>query len=153
MLDDSHKTVRKCRLWVYIDDADHPFAFFDFTPTHAGDGPREFLRGYSGFLQADAYRGYDAIYDGEAIREVACRAHARRKFHDARASDPPNAHAALGLIAELYAVEDGLRQRTKLERLDSRQTHALPVLIRLRNWLKQQKTSSLPMSSIAMAIK
>jgi hypothetical protein len=92
----------------------------------APDRSWKFL-GYRGFLQADTYRGYDAIYDGGAIREVACRAHALRKFHDARVSDPPNAHAVLGLSAELYPIEDGLiTDRVGTARVPANARHAGP---------------------------
>ncbi len=42
------------------------------------------------YLHADAFTGYDAIFLGPqaAIREVACWAHARRKFFDAVKSYP-----------------------------------------------------------------
>jgi transposase len=46
------------------------------------------LEGYEGYLQADAYSAYDAIYAGKKIIEVGCWAHARRKFDEAKTSDP-----------------------------------------------------------------
>ena len=52
------------RFWVYIGDADHPYSVYDFTLSRARDGPAAFLKDYRGFLQADAYGGYDGIYLG-----------------------------------------------------------------------------------------
>lgn len=78
------------------------------------DGPRRFLRGWNGNLQADAFGGDDRIYAGEAggkVIEVACWSHARRKFYDARESDPVVSNQALAYIRLLYAVETEARQR------------------------------------------
>ena len=64
----------KGRFWVYIGNDDHPYSVYDFTMSRGRDGPAAFLKGYHGFLQADAYGGYDGIFlgsDGQ-IEEVAC---------------------------------------------------------------------------------
>ena len=70
------------RFWPYVGDPLHPLTVFDFTTTHQRDGPAAFLKDYRGYLQADAFSGYDGIYlesQGRII-EVACWAHARRKY-------------------------------------------------------------------------
>ena len=98
----------KGRFWVYIGDAEHPYSVYDFTMSRARDGPAAFLNGYRGFLQADAYGGYDGIFLGSdgTIEEVACWAHARRKFYDARSNAPREANQILEWIQQLYDVED-----------------------------------------------
>ena len=70
---------RQGRFWTYIGEQ-HPYSVYDFTESRARDGPAQFLAGFKGYLHADAYGGYDHIYLGsnDAIREVACWAHARR---------------------------------------------------------------------------
>ena len=85
---------------------------YDFTESRARDGPAKFLAGFQGYLHADAYGGYDHIYLGsnDAIREVACWAHARRKFFDARHSSPRDAHQILEWIRQLYDIEDQARE-------------------------------------------
>jgi hypothetical protein len=73
-----------------------------------------FLRNFRGYLHADAYAGYDAIFlgSGSKIVEVACWAHARRKFFDARKNYPREAHQMLEWIGQLYDIEDrGQRRR------------------------------------------
>ena len=68
----------KARFWVCIGDALHPYSVYDFTMSRSRDGPAAFLKDYRGFLQADAYGGYDGIFlgsDGEIV-EVACWGHA-----------------------------------------------------------------------------
>ena len=74
----------KGRFWAYIGDAEHPYSVYDFTMSRARDGPATFLADYHGYLQADAYGGYDGIFLGSngTIVEVACWAHARRKFYE-----------------------------------------------------------------------
>ena len=86
-------TTDKAHLWIYWGDRDHPLNVFDFTVNRTRDGPQNFLKNYRGYLHADAFSGYDGLYlpgprDGlAAIIEVACNAHARRKFHEAQGSD------------------------------------------------------------------
>ena len=62
------------RFWVYIGDGNHPYSVYDFTMSRARDGPAAVLKDYRGFLQADAYGGYDGIFHGSdgGILEVAC---------------------------------------------------------------------------------
>src|SRR5260370_33364730 len=70
-------------------------------------GPAEFLRSYRGYLQADAYPGYDAMFKnryGELI-EVLCWAHVRRYFYEAQAKDVARATVVLGYVGMLYDVE------------------------------------------------
>ena len=68
----------KGRFWAYIGDDGHPYTVYDFTMSHSRDGPAAFLSGYEGFLQADAFAGYDGIFLGSdgGILEVACWARA-----------------------------------------------------------------------------
>ncbi len=73
----------------------HPYAVYDFTLTRERDGPREFLGGFSGYLQADAYSGYDCIYAGDTVQEVACWIHAHRYWRQARDNDPVRTNTAL----------------------------------------------------------
>src|SRR6185312_6702938 len=91
---------RTARFWLYHGDRDHPYDVYDFTTSRERDGPKDFLVGFTGYLQADAYSGYDGIYIGSqtTIVEVACWAHARRKFYDARSSAPGHAELILGGI-------------------------------------------------------
>jgi transposase len=90
VLDQDRTQTRTGRFWVYLGDPDHPFTVFTYTPSRNRDGPQQFLKNWSGYLQADAFGGYDGIYAGQAgghVTEVACWAHARRKFYEARTSD------------------------------------------------------------------
>jgi transposase len=109
---------RTARFWAYLGDSEHPFEVYDFTVSRERHGPQDFLRDYSGYLQADAYGGYDGVYlkSNGTIKEVACWAHCRRYWYKAREEDPARAHHALAIITRLYEVERATR--------DMKNTHA-----------------------------
>jgi transposase len=142
------------RFWVYIGDDQHPYSAYDFTLSRTRDGPAEFLKDYRGFLQADAYGGYDGIYlDSEGrIVEVACWAHARRKFFDAVTNAPREANQVLEWIRQLYDIEDRARDFTPAARQVLRQQEALPILDRLENYLAELKQRNLPKSALVKAV-
>jgi transposase len=159
ILDPPPGATRLGRLWVYLGDAQHPYNVFDFTPNRERVGPQRFLANFQGFLQADAYTGYDGLYlphaDGVArVFEVACNAHARRKFHDARAADAARSHQALAYYGQLYEIErraKGLQADEALRR-QMRQDLAVPILEQMEKWLKDQKDQVLPKSPMGEAI-
>jgi transposase len=107
VLDRKLPFARTGRIWPYCGDADHPVTLFDYTPTRERAGPEKFLAGYRGYLQADAYGGYDAFFKNpeRGLIEVGCMAHARRHFRKALESDQARTGPALLLIAQLYRVE------------------------------------------------
>lgn len=120
VLDRSRTQTRTGRFWVYLGEPDHPYTVFAYTPSRSRDGPMAFLRGWGKdervYLQADAFGGYDGIYAGEAgglVTEVACWAHARRKFYDAQNSDPATSAQALAHIRLLYDVEAQAKKEAK----------------------------------------
>src|SRR5262249_38927707 len=103
VLDPTLPQTRTGRFWVYIGDVRHPYVVYDYTPRRTRDGPEQFLKGFRGYLQADAFSGYDRLCAGPDVIEVACWAHVRRKFFEARTSAPVLAHTALARIRQLYA--------------------------------------------------
>ena len=70
--------------------------------------------------------------------EVGCWAHARRRFFDARTSDPERAHEALARIRGLYAVESAGKDINDAARLALREERSVPLLDRLGAWLEEQ---------------
>lgn len=153
-------------LWVRIGDEDHPATVFDFTPDRTRDGPQQLLAGYRGYVQADAYSGYDGVYleSHGQILEVACWAHARRKFHDARRLDP-SAQVALARIGQLYALEKKLKERCAGEWGElslqeqyarvaaERQQHARPLLASFEQWLATEAPKLLPQNPVRQAME
>jgi len=142
------------RFWAYIGDDAHPYSAYDFTTNHTRDGPAAFLSGYKGFLQADAFAGYDGIFLGSdgGIEEVACWAHARRKFFDARPNAPRQANEVLEWIRQLYDIEDRAREWSAAERLALRQREAVPILDRIEKKLDELTGRVLPKSSLGKAV-
>jgi transposase len=146
------------RLWTYLGDQAHPFNVFDFTLNRRRDGPQQFLAGYQGYLHADAFSGYDGLYlpdprtTESRIIEVACNAHARRKFYEARTSDALRSHQALAYYRQLYALEGGARDLSDTQRLQMRQELSLPILEQFRVWIDRQRGEVLPKSPMAEAL-
>lgn len=153
LLDPLFDQARTARFWAYIGDVTHPYTVYDFTDSRKRDGPEQFLAGYRGYLQADAYGGYDGLFlnSGAAIIEVACWAHARRYWFDAIKTDPARAHQALGFIARLYEIERSCANCTPQQRHAARQTHALPILAQFKTRLDEQAPRVLPKSPIGEA--
>lgn len=152
VLERDRSTTKTGRLWVYCGDDDHEHIVFDYTPDRKRDGPAEFLRGYKGYLQADAYSGYDEIYAGGDVIEVACWAHARRKFFEAQSSDGRRSHTALSLIRRLYKVEELARPLTVEARQNLRQKESQPILEEILQWLQKEAKSVSPKSPMGQAI-
>jgi transposase len=160
--DDTHVTVlggekpgsHKGRFWVYIGHTVAPYDVYDFTEDRKRDGPARFLANYAGYLQADAFSGYDGIYAGSAgkIIEVACWAHARRKFFEAQSSSPAEATLIIEIIRRLTGVEDRARPLDDDGRRAMRQTEAVPILERLQEELVRLSSKVLPKSAMAQAV-
>lgn len=147
------------RFWAYLGDRQHPYTVYDFTDSRNRDGPARFLENFSGYLQADAYGGYDGLYAGPSstsqesgkIVEVACWAHVRRYWFEATTTDPVRAHHVLGVIARLYQIESACESLTDAQRCAARQAQALPLLRSLETWLAQESPRLLPKSPIGKA--
>lgn len=93
--DHGGKGVKTGHIWVQIGDGSNRFTVYDYTPDHSRAGPQRIFQAYKGYLQADAHSVYDDLYQSGAIKEVGCWMHARRKFYEAKGSDPTRAHVAL----------------------------------------------------------
>ena len=149
------------RLWAYLRDdrpagsTDPPAVLFRYSPDSKGERPREHLKRFRGILQADAYGGFNGLYDREhePLIEAACWAHARRKYfeiYDSMAS--PIAFEALERIGALYKIEDEIRGKLPDERRAVRQARATPLLKDLYDWLRATVRKVSKKSAIASAI-
>lgn len=143
---------RRGYLWVYLGDEGE--AVYDATRARSGEGPEKFLKGYQGYLQVDAYSGYDAIFRKGEVVEVGCFAHARRYFYEAKDVHPRESEDVLGMIRDLYEVEREAKERNlSFEvREKLRKEKTLPVLEKLKRWLDQHKDKILPKSPLGEAI-
>lgn len=151
VLDRTLPKTRTGRFWVYAGDDRNPYSVYDYSANRSRDGPEKFLKGFHGYLQADAFAGYDRICAGPDVTEVACWAHARRKFYQARTTAPELAHEALARIGQLYGVERQAKELASEERCAIRQRESLPMLNSLGDWLQEQKRRVLPKSPFGQA--
>jgi len=156
VLDPALPRTRTGRIWTYVGDDDHPFIVYDYTPNRSRDGPEEFLKEFRGFLQADAYSGYDHFYKepNRGIVEVACWAHSRRRFFEAQSSDVMRSTVMLAYIRLLYDVEREARDG-KLDgeaRGALRQEKSKPILEDIHAYLEQERPRVLPKSPEGEAI-
>jgi transposase len=144
---------RTAYAWLYLGDAANPYTLYDFTPGRGEEYPAAFLSGYSGFVHADGYAGYNPIH-GSGARHLGCWAHVRRKFVDARTNNAAKASEALAYIRTLYAVEQEILD----EKLAGdavvfrRQTRAGPILRKLGEWLDVEQRTALPKSPFGQAV-
>jgi len=150
VLDQALPRTRLGRIWTYVGDDDHPYTVYDYTPNRSRDGPQAFMEKFSGFLQADAYSGYDELYlnPERDVIEVACWAHTRRKFYEAQSSDLMRSTVMLAYIRLLYDVEREARDMKldREERLALRQAKSVPILDDIKAYLQREQPKVLPKS-------
>lgn len=145
VLEPGQGKTRTGRLWVYVRDdrnagSTMPAAvWFSYSPDRKGIHPQRHLADYSGILQADAYAGYNALYESGQVTEAACMAHARRKIHDVHVRHPTTVTTeALSRIGALYAIESEIRGSPADERLAVRKSRTVPLMQSLYDWIQQQ---------------
>ena len=145
--------TKQARAWVYVDPHTR-LAAYDFSETRAGAHPQAWLRDWRGYLVADAYGGYDALYANPELREVACWAHTRRKFYDIAKAAPRRglAHEAVDRIAALYHADNALRELDPDERRRRRSEDTRPLLDDFKRWLDLHHPKLLPRSPLAQAM-
>ncbi len=127
--------------------------WFAYTPDRKGIHPQTHLANFNGVLQADAYAGFNALYQDGAIQEAACWAHARRKFYDLHEARPsPLTTEALRRIGELYLIEAEIKGKPPHERQRERNSRAKPLITDLERWLRSALETLSRKSDTAAAI-
>ena len=145
---------RLARFWTYIGDDLHPYSVYDFTESRRRDGPASFLADYQGAMHADAYGGYDGIVTGSngAIVRVACGAHIRRKFEQAKSQAPRASAQMLEWFRQLYDIEDRVREASVAERQALRQSESRLILDGMKTALDEWAVRELPKSNLGQAV-
>jgi transposase len=155
--------TRTGRLWTYVRD-DRPFAgpappaaIYFFSPDRTARHPEAHLAGWQGLMQADAYDGFNRLYDARRrpgpVIEVACWAHARRYFFElARLNKAPIGIEAVARIDALFAIEREINGLPPAERRRVRQERSLPPVEALGSWLREQYPKVSPNGKTAKAI-
>jgi transposase len=148
------------RLWTYVrddrpaGDDSPPAVWFAYTPDRKGEHPKAHLSTFSGTLQADAYAGYNSVYETGRVREAGCMAHVRRKFYDlVVAHRSPVASEALERIAKLYAIEKEIRGQLPEQRREVRNLRSRPLLDSLKQWLEETLSKLSRKSDTAVAVR
>jgi transposase len=152
------------RLWVYVRD-DRPFcgtappaAAYYYSPDRTAEHPANHMASFTGFLQADAYAGYETLYSAARIKpgpivEVACWAHCRRKIFDVwETTKSPVAKEAIDRIAAVYAIEAKARFAPPDERVRHRAETA-PLLASFFEWTEKVVTKLSAKSELAEAFR
>ncbi|HVS56373.1 MAG TPA: IS66 family transposase [Casimicrobiaceae bacterium] len=160
------------RLWTYVRDdrpfggADPPAAVYFYSPDRGGAHPEQHLAGYSGILQADAYNGFNALYEATRmpgpITEAACWPHARRKFFEladvtskarnkTSAVISPIAFAAVQKFDAIFALERGINGQSSDQRLAARRRDVAPLVNELIAWMKQERAKLSRHNDVAKA--
>jgi hypothetical protein len=154
VLDRTRDSTRTGYFWVYIGDSSHPYTIYDYRDSRSRDGPDQILKNFRGYLQTDAYASYESVILKSVGRiiPVGCWAHARREFFDARPNQAREAHYVLGLIGQLYDIEDEVRLQSPEARLAARQERSVPILDRLEKFLREQRGHALPKSQYGKAV-
>ena len=158
-LDPGAGKTKRAYLWSYRSndlDTGPPIVVFDYQGSRSGQHARDFLHGWQGSLMVDDYGGYKKMFAMDAtgsVSELACWAHARRKFFDLQISGAhPHAAEALRRIASLYAVEEAARAMDHDARAAHRRQHSLPILADMHEWLIRLRVSTANGSGLARAI-
>jgi transposase len=142
--------TRTGRLWTYVRDdrpfggPDPPAAAFFYSRDRGGEHPEQHLASYAGLMQADAYAGFNRLYEANRkpgpIIEAACWAHARRKFFDlARINKAPIALEAVERIDEQFAIEREINGMLPQQRVRVRHERSRPLVLALETWLREQR--------------
>ncbi len=159
VLDPGRGKTATARLWVYaVDDrgsaaTSPPLVWYKFTPDRTGAHPQAELASFTGYLQADAYAGYDKLYSTNRVTEVACWAHFRRKIFDIHATKPtPLTTDLLARIGAIYEIEAGIRGTPPDNRRRSRQERSLSLVGELRQALDDALRRLSPKSEMAKAL-
>ncbi len=134
-----------------------PAAAFFYSPDRGGEHPERQLAAFAGIMQADAYAGFNRLYEPDRqpgpILEAACWAHARRKFYElAEVAKAPIATEAVRRIDQLFAIERDINGLPAEARLAARTERSAPILAELEPWLRQQRERLSRRSEIGKAI-
>lgn len=141
MLAPGKKKTHQAYVWAYASTQQSALraVIYEFAPSRAGRHARAFLEGWQGKLVCDDFAGYKAGFE-QGMTEIACWAHARRKFYDLHAAKKSTVAAqALDIIGQLYAIEVKAKDLTTRERQQLRQARAAPIIDELYHWLIEQR--------------
>ncbi|MHB2153836.1 IS66 family transposase [Calditrichota bacterium GD2] len=139
--------------WLYYDPV-HRELFYEYQTGRNAKFPKETLSNFKGYLQTDGYAGYNEVGRRSDVIQLACFAHARRKFEHALKNDKKRASWMLKRIRYLYMVERKARELglAPEERYKFRKRHSIRQLEKMHQWLLKNRSQVVPKSAIGQAI-
>lgn len=143
----------KARAWAYLSPLSSLVAY-EFSASRSGQFPQAFLKGWQGYLVADAYAGYDRLFENPQLKESGCWAHCRRKFVEVakQAKKRGLAQEAVERIARFYHLDNAWKDLAPEERRRRRLAELQPEVESFREWLAAHLPSLLPKSPLAQAM-
>jgi transposase len=159
--EEGRSDTQKSYMWVARGGPpEKKVVWYEYHSSRSGSHAKEFLSGYSGYLQTDGFSGYDTAVKGNTgIIQVGCFAHARRKFFAATkvGKDPKSAQIGISYIRKLYEIENKLRSQWEEDKktelfLQNRKTNAEKVLAEFHSWLVKRSQEVPPSTLLGIAI-
>lgn len=155
--EDGKSATSKSYMWLYATGRFGPqILLYEYQPSRASRHPKQFLRGFKGFLQTDGFPGYNDVTN---VTLVGCFAHARRGFTDALKALPDKASSASTVAMEgveycnkLFSIERTLMDLSPEERYRERLAQSKPVLEAFLSWLNIKKQQVLPKTQLGKTI-
>jgi transposase/uncharacterized small protein (DUF1192 family) len=151
--------------WMWVRASGPPgrrIILFDYDASRGGSVPKRLLEGYQGILLTDGYEPYEAVATALKLVHAGCFAHVRRKFDEARKTQPSSAadsHAkrALEFIRELYVIEKALWVKDQpispADRVRVRAQLSAPIMEQFQAWLEALAPQVLPQSLLGKAVR
>lgn len=144
--------MRKGKMTVYRGDRNRPYTVFEFSPSQSFGRNLEFLKGFTGIVQADAATGFDALFRDGTKTEAGCSAHSRRRYFDCLVVEPVMADKVLKIYSKLYEIEEKARNATPAVRLAIRRRFSKPWVKKLRKVIVKMQSSLTPKHPLMQAI-
>lgn len=135
------------QMWVRRSTGETPIILFDYSPSRSGAQACALLKDFSGYLQTDDYAGYNRVVKINGLTQLGCNAHARRKFDEAKRSEPIKnksknkspSGAELGLLyyKKLYTIEKSIKHLSEAERFQIRLSKSVPLMKDFVAWAEK----------------
>ncbi|EPN42052.1 transposase IS66, partial [Pseudomonas syringae pv. actinidiae ICMP 19095] len=145
--------------WMWVQASgppDRKVVLFDYTSSRAQEVPLRLLESYCGYVMTDDYAGYNALALQPGVERLACMAHVRRKFVEAKKVQPQGktgrADVALASINKLYGIERELNDVSDEQRYIGRQEKSLPELAKLKAWMEKTQPQVTSQSVLGKAV-
>jgi len=139
--EENRKATQKSYIWLGVGVDKYKVVYMHYANNRNGETASNLLGGFGGYLQTDGYGGYNQVVRDEKITQLACWAHARRKFADIIKSGKSDeesktlSNEAIILIKKLYKVEQSIKDKPPNEKLLIRKEKSQPIINTIRAWL------------------